>query len=60
VVALLNPHFKLTVIYSLLNLTHLIADLSVTPIAWYQIALMTILVTIGMLLNLVAYRWMTH
>jgi hypothetical protein len=53
-------HFWLTVIYSVLNLAHLIADLSVTPIEWYQIALMTILVLIGILLNLVAYRWMTH
>ncbi len=53
-------HFWLTVIYSLLNIAHLIADLLVTPIAWYQIALMTILVGIGMLLNLVAYRWMKH
>jgi hypothetical protein len=53
-------HFWLTVIYSLLNLVHLIADLLVKPIVWYQIALMTILVVIGMLLNLVAYRWMKH
>jgi hypothetical protein len=53
-------HFWLTVIYSVLNLAHLIADLLVTPIEWYQIALMTILVLIGILLNLVAYRWMTH
>jgi hypothetical protein len=53
-------HFWLTVIYSVLNLAHLIADLLVTPIEWYQIALMTILVLIGILLNLVAYRWMKH
>jgi hypothetical protein len=53
-------HFWLTVLYSLLNLAHLIADLSVTPIAWYQIVLMTILVVIGILLNLVSYRWMMH
>jgi hypothetical protein len=53
-------HFWLTVIYSVLNLAHLIADLLVTPIEWYQIALMTILVLIEILLNLVAYRWMTH
>jgi hypothetical protein len=53
-------HFWLTVIYSVLNLAHLIADLLVTPIEWYQIALMTILVLIGILLNLVAYRWMTY
>ncbi len=53
-------HFWLTVIYSFLNFSHLIADLLVTPIAWYQIALMTILVLIGILLNLVSYRWMKH
>jgi hypothetical protein len=53
-------HFWLTVIYSFLNLAHLIADLFVTPIAWYQIALMTILLLIGILLNLVSYRWITH
>ena len=53
-------HFWLTVIYSLLNIAHLIADLSVTPIAWYQIVLMMVLVAIGILLNLVAYRWMKH
>lgn len=53
-------HFWLTVIYSFLNLAHLIADLFVTPIAWYQIALMTILVLIGIVLNLVSYRWMMH
>lgn len=53
-------HFWLTVIYSFLNLSHLIADLLVTPIAWYQIALMTILVLIGIVLNLVSYRWMRH
>jgi hypothetical protein len=53
-------HFWMTVLYSILNLTHLIADLSVTPIEWYQITLMTILLLIGMMLNLVSYRWMTH
>jgi hypothetical protein len=53
-------HFWLTVIYSFLNLAHLIADLFVTPIAWYQIALMTILVLIGIVLNLVSYQWMIH
>jgi hypothetical protein len=53
-------HFWLTIIYSVLNLAHLIADLTVTPIAWYQIALMTILCLIGILLNLISYRWMLH
>jgi hypothetical protein len=53
-------HFWLTVLYSVLNFAHLIADLSVNPIEWYQIALMVILGIIGILLNLVAYRWMHH
>jgi hypothetical protein len=51
-------HFWLTVFYSCFNLIHLLADLSVQPIAWYQIVLMTILSVIGVLLNLVSYRWM--
>jgi hypothetical protein len=53
-------HFGLTVLYSVLNFAHLIADLSVMPIEWYQIALMTILLLIGIMLNLIFYRWMTH
>jgi hypothetical protein len=55
-----SGHFWMTVLYSFLNLAHLIADLSVTQIEWYQITLMTILLLIGMMLNLVSYRWMTH
>lgn len=55
-----SGHFWLTILYSALNLAHLIADLAVTPIEWYQIALMTMLLLIGILLNIVAYRWMTH
>jgi hypothetical protein len=55
-----SGHFWLTVLYSVLNFAHLIADLSVTPIEWYQIALMTISLLIGILLNLVSYRWMTY
>jgi hypothetical protein len=51
-------HFCLTVLYSFLNVSHLIADLLVTPIAWYQITLMTVLCLIGFLLNIVSYRWM--
>ena len=51
-------HFGLTVVYSVLNLSHAIADLFVTPIAWYQIALMVLLFFVGILLNIVAYQWM--
>ncbi|MBW4613233.1 MAG: hypothetical protein KME21_08110 [Desmonostoc vinosum HA7617-LM4] len=51
-------HFGLTVFYSVLNLFHLVADLSVKPILWYQTALMTLLFLIGLLLNFVAFQWM--
>ncbi len=53
-----KTHFGITCIYSVLNLGHVIADLSVKPIAWYQIALMVILFAIGLLLNIVSFQWM--
>ena len=53
-------HFGLTVVYSVLNLLHVIFDLLVTPIIWYQITLMIILLIIGLLLNLVSFQWMQH
>lgn len=55
-----TAHFWLTILYTFLNFAHLIADLLVVPIVWYQIALMAMLVIIGIVLNLVAYHWMTH
>ncbi|ACB53426.1 conserved hypothetical protein [Crocosphaera subtropica ATCC 51142] len=51
-------HFWLSIVYSVLNLSHITADLFVTPIAWYQILLMVILFVIGLLLNLVSWQWM--
>jgi hypothetical protein len=51
-------HFGLTVVYSVLNLLHVILDLMVKPIVWSQITLMVILFIIGLLLNLVAWQWM--
>lgn len=51
-------HFGLTVVYTVLNLFHAIADLLVTPIAWYQIVLMVLLFLVGILLNIVSYQWM--
>lgn len=53
-------HFGITVLYSILNLLHVIADLLVQPILWYQIALMVILFVIGLLINIVAYQWMQN
>lgn len=53
-------HFRITLIYSVLNFLHVVLDLSVTPIAWYQIALMVLLFVIGLMLNLISYRWVHH
>lgn len=50
-------HFGVTVLYTGLNLIHLVMDLFVQPIAWCQIALMAFLVVIGLILNRVAYQW---
>jgi hypothetical protein len=51
-------HFYFTLVYTVLNFLHLVLDLRVTPIYWYQIALMVILFLIGLLLNFVSYRWL--
>ncbi|WP_066381056.1 MULTISPECIES: hypothetical protein [unclassified Anabaena] len=51
-------HFALTVFYTVLNLSHLVLDLLLPQVIWYQITLMLLLFLIGLLLNLVAYQWM--
>ncbi|NJO74911.1 MAG: hypothetical protein HC833_14790 [Leptolyngbyaceae cyanobacterium RM1_406_9] len=51
-------HFGITAFYSVMNLLHIIADLWVKPIAWYQITLMFILFVLGLLLNIVSWQWM--
>lgn len=51
-------HFGLTVLYSFLNLAHLMADLALEEIIWYQIFLMVFLVLIGLLLNIVSWQWL--
>ncbi|MGI0493327.1 hypothetical protein ACN4EG_16205 [Alkalinema pantanalense CENA528] len=51
-------HFGITILYTILNFFHLIADLMVQPIVWPQIILMVTLFVVGLLLNLVVYRWM--
>ena len=53
-----RAHFTVTVFYSILNLLHVIADLQVHPIAWFQIVLMVFLLGIGLLLNVVGFEWM--
>ena len=51
-----NFHFGFTVVYSILNLSHLIADIIVGA-PWYQLVLMLLLLLIGLLLNLVSFQW---
>ena len=50
-------HFSFTVLYTILNLSHLIADIMVQT-DLYQIALMAILFVIGLLINIVSWQWM--
>ena len=50
-------HFGLTLFYTVLNFLHVVMDLFVTPIAWYQIMLMVLLLFVGILLNIVSYQW---
>jgi hypothetical protein len=50
-------HFGITIFYSVMNLFHVIADLLVKPIAWYQITLMVLLFMVGLILNLVSFQW---
>jgi uncharacterized membrane protein len=52
-------HFGFTVVYSILNLGHLIADITVGA-PWYQIVLMVLLLLIGLLLNLVSFQWIKY
>ncbi|NJM78218.1 MAG: hypothetical protein HC852_23630 [Acaryochloridaceae cyanobacterium RU_4_10] len=51
-------HFGLTVLYSVLNFLHVVLDLMVKPIVWYQIALMVFLFGVGLLLNWVSWQWL--
>lgn len=51
-------HFGVSCIFSVLNFFHVVADLLVQPIVWYQIALMVLLFLIGLLLNGVSWQWM--
>lgn len=52
-------HFGLTIIYTLMNLIHGVADLGVKPIEWFQITLMAIVLINGILLNIFAFQWMS-
>ena len=51
-------HFWLTMVYTVLNFLHVVLDLFVEPLFWYQIILMTLLFGFGIVLNLISYQWM--
>ncbi|MGM3307783.1 hypothetical protein ACSQ6I_17735 [Anabaena sp. WFMT] len=51
-------HFGLTIFYGIMNLMHLVLDLLLPQVLWYQITLMVLLFLIGLLLIFVAYQWM--
>jgi hypothetical protein len=53
-----QAHFGLTIVYSVLNFLHLVLDLLLPQVIWYQITLMVLLFLIGLLLNVVAFQWM--
>lgn len=52
-------HFGFTMVYTIFNLGHLIADIAVKA-PWYQLILMTILLLIGIGLNLVSFQWIKY
>ncbi len=51
-------HFWLTIVYTILNFLHVVLDLFVEPLFWYQIVLMMLLFGFGIVLNLISYQWM--
>ncbi|AFY69519.1 hypothetical protein Pse7367_1224 [Thalassoporum mexicanum PCC 7367] len=52
-------HFGLTVIFTVLNFIHLAIDI-VIAVPSYQIALMVLLFTIGIGLNVVSWQWLRY
>jgi hypothetical protein len=51
-------HFGISVFYTVMNFLHVTLDLRVKPVEWYQIALVSVLFVVGILLNLLAFEWM--
>lgn len=49
-------HFGLTLIYTIINISHLVLDL-IVRVPSYQLCLMGYLLFIGLLLNVVAFHW---
>lgn len=53
-----SVHLNLTIFYTVLNFLHVVLDLKIIPIVWYQITLMIVLFLIGLLLNVVSLQWL--
>jgi hypothetical protein len=53
-------HFGLTIFYTVMNFLHIVFDLFVDPIAWYQIFLMVFVFLVGILLNIISFQWMQN
>lgn len=51
-------HFGISIFYTVMNFLHVTLDLRVKPIEWYQIALVSVLFVVGIVLNGLAYVWM--
>lgn len=50
-------HFWFSVVYSVTNIPHLIADILVPDSRGDQIALMAVMVVVGLLINVEGWRW---
>ncbi|MBD2512422.1 hypothetical protein H6G91_35315 [Nostoc muscorum FACHB-395] len=51
-------HFGFSVIYSILNFAHLVSELTVKPIIWYQVVLVGILFVLGLFITRISWEWM--
>jgi hypothetical protein len=50
-------HFWLSIVYTVTNIPHLIADIVVPDSRLDQVALMVVLLLIGLLINIEGWRW---
>lgn len=53
-------HFGVSIFYTIMNFLHVTLDLRVKPIEWYQIALVSVLFGVGIVLNWLAFEWMVQ
>ena len=51
-------HFGVSIFYTIMHFLHVTLHLRVKPIEWYQIALVSVLFVVGIVLNLLAFQWM--